>query len=75
MMTESYTKLSSGFSVPSINSIQNMEWRLRYSQDTLTKNDLLHIAHILSWFDALIWMNQKDRNKYIEEVKMEGDCG
>ena len=68
-MTDNYTTLSSGFSVPSINSIQNMEWRLRYNQDTLTKNDLLHIAHMLSWFDSLIWMNQKDRNKYIEEVK------
>jgi hypothetical protein len=64
-----YTKLSNGCSVPSIESMNDIEWRLRYAQDTLKKEDLLHVAHMLSYFDALIWMTQKARNKQIEELK------
>lgn len=64
-----YTKLSNGCSVPSYEAIEDMEWRLRYAQDSIDKNDLLNIAHMLSYFQALICMTQKARNRQLEELK------
>lgn len=47
----------------------DLEWKLRYAQDSLSKGDLFVAAHILSAYSDLIGMTQKRRNKVCEELK------
>lgn len=47
----------------------SLEWKLRYNQDSVTKEDLMKAATILHSFDVLIMMPQKKRNKIIAKMK------
>lgn len=47
----------------------DLEWKLRYAQDSLSKGDLFVAAHVLSAYSDLINMTQKRRNKLCEELK------
>lgn len=54
---------------PNTECCNDLEWKLRYSQDSLSKGDLFVAAHILSAYSDLIGMTQKRRNKVCEELK------
>lgn len=47
----------------------DLEWKLRYAQASLTKEDLLVIAGYLSSYDVLIEMTNAQRNRVANEIK------
>lgn len=65
-----YAKLApSGRVIPSIAKANELEWRLRYAPDSITKNDMLVIAHYLAQYADFHQMTQKHRDGWFKEYK------
>lgn len=48
----------------------DLEWRCRYAPETITEQDKLHIASILSAYEYMITtMTQKQRNSICSRIK------
>jgi len=48
---------------------KDLEWRLRYAQDSITKQDMLVLAGYLDSYDALIDATNARRNFVCNEIK------
>lgn len=70
-ISRNYVMLDNGETVwPSPLPTNDLQWRFRYAQDSLTKEDLLHAASILSAYEALIMQcTQKRRNEVCSKIK------
>jgi len=47
----------------------DLEWRLRYAQDSITKQDMLVLAGYLASYDALIDATNARRSSVCNEIK------
>ena len=66
-----YAKLSpTGRVIPCVEYCEEIEWRLRYAQESLTKNDFLAIAHYLAQYQAFHKHTNKHRNEWFKEYKL-----
>lgn len=65
-----YAKLSpSGRVIPSVKYCGELDWKLRYAQDSITAQDMLVIAHYLSQYQAFHVHTNKHRNDWFKEYK------
>lgn len=69
----SYMKqLSDGSVWCKIEDANSLEWRLRYAPDTITKNDLMKAAGIISAYTYLVSEStQKKRDMVCRELRSE----
>ena len=56
------------FAIPS-KEMGELEWRLRYSQEFISGNDMLVLASLISSYRALTYKTQKKRNHIFENIK------
>lgn len=47
----------------------SLEWRLRYAQETIKYEDLLHVASIIEAYESLVNCTQKRRNDVCNQMK------
>ncbi len=50
-------------------SMRQIEWRLRYAPDSITIEDKLQIASVLSAYRDLVFLPQRTRNDYVMELR------
>jgi hypothetical protein len=66
-----YARLApSGRIIPSVEHCGELQWKLRYAQDNITKQDMLVIAHYLSQYAAFHEQTNKHRNEWFKEYKL-----
>lgn len=58
-----------GMAYPDPRYVDDLQWRLRYASQSITRNDQLVLASVASAYVELLCMTQRHRNRRTSQIK------